>query len=119
MHRRELLTTVANPDARHDYLVELSGEPVRGTRLTIRYIPDRLVAAAAGAATYLGALAVDAGTAPEALAIAVLDDINNELVPRWVEVTVERDQPLPHRVVVEDRQPGWDDPPFLARLKRI
>ena len=119
MRRRERLTTAPNPDARHDYLVELQGEPAPGTRLIIRYVPDRLIADAAGAASYLGALAVETGAAPEALAIAVLDDLNNELIPRWVEVAIERDQPLPHRVVVEDRQPGWDNPPFFARLRRI
>jgi 7-cyano-7-deazaguanine reductase len=49
----------------------------------------------------------------------VLDDLNNELVPRWVELTVERDAPLPHRVVIEDRQPNWDNPQLMARLRRL
>ena len=120
MHRREHLTTAANPDARHDYLVELRGEPVPGTRLTLRYVPDRSVATPDGIAVYLGALAdTTAETGPEALAIAVLDDLNNELIPRWVEVTVERSRPVPHRVVVEDRQPGWDNPPLFARMRRV
>ncbi|WP_353860369.1 hypothetical protein [Azospirillum formosense] len=120
MHRREFLTTAANPDARHDYLVELHGEPAPGTLLTLRYVPDRSIATPDGVAAYLGALsdtAVAAG--PEALAIAVLDDLNNELIPRWVEVTVERARPVPLRVVVEDRQPGWDNPHLFSRMRRV
>lgn len=117
MHRRELLTTVANPDARHDYLVELSGEPAEGVRLTVRYVPDRLVAGPDAFAAYLASAPAD-GTL-EGLALSTLDDVNNELVPRWVEVTAERSTPVPHRVLVEDRQPNWDNPHLFSRMRRI
>ncbi|AWK89274.1 hypothetical protein DEW08_22945 (plasmid) [Azospirillum thermophilum] len=113
--RRERLTTAPTPDSRHDFLVELRGEPMPGTRLRIRYVPDRLVLDPAGLAAYLPALATVPGGL-EALAVAVLDDLNNELVPRWVEVSAERDTPLPHRVSIEDRQPTWDNPVLLGRL---
>lgn len=126
MRRRELLTTLPSPDIRHDYLVELTGEPTPGTRLTLRYVPDRVVATPDGMAAYLAALAGGGGDdgdggggGPEALALGVLDDVNNELVPRWAEVTVERATPLPHRVVVEDRQPAWDNPQIFARLRPL
>ncbi|MDQ2103512.1 hypothetical protein [Azospirillum isscasi] len=117
MHRRALLTTQPNPDARHDYLVELSGEPAPGTRLTLRYVPDRLVAVPDAFAAYLASVAAD-GTL-EGMALAVLDDVNNELVPRWAEVTAERAAPVPHRVLVEDRQPNWDNPHLFSRMRRI
>lgn len=119
MHRRDLLTTAPTPDARHDYLVELAGEPVSGTRLTVRYVPDRVVVESGGFAEYLSTLAPLAGGGPETLALAVLDDLNNELVPRWAEVTIERAAPQLHRVVVEDRQPNWDNPHLFARMRRI
>ncbi len=112
------MTTAPSPDSRHDFLVELRGEPIPGTRLTIRVVPDRLILESAGFVQYL-AEPPDGVPSPESLAMAVLDDLNNELVPRWVEVTVERDAPLPHRVVIEDRQPNWDNPQLMARLRRL
>ncbi|WP_448206592.1 hypothetical protein [Azospirillum sp. sgz302134] len=119
MHRRELLTTRPSPDARHDYLVELAGEPAPGTRLTVRYVPDRVVMEPGGFGAYLPALADLAAEGLEVLALAVLDDLNNELVPRWAEVTAERTTPLPHRIVVEDRQPTWDNPHLFDRMRKI
>ena len=114
MHRRERLTTAANPDARHDYLVTLTGEPQPGTRLELRYVPDRWVIDPAGFAAYLEELAGFPGGL-EALALAVLDDVGNEAVPRWSEVRAVR---AVHRVVVEDRQPNWDNPHLFARMER-
>lgn len=114
LHRRQRLTTTANPDARHDYLVVLSGGPQPGTRLELRYVPDRWVIDPAGFAAYLTALSGFPGGL-EALALAVLDDVGNEAVPRWTEVRAERPT---HRVVVEDRQPGWDNPQLFARMAR-
>ena len=114
LHRRECLTITANPDARHDYLVVLSGEPQPGTVLELRYVPDRWVIDPAGFAAYLSQLAGFPGGL-EALALAVLDDVGNEAVPRWTEVRTER---IAHRVVVEDRQPMWDNPHLFARMER-
>lgn len=114
MHRRERLTTAPNPDARHDYLVTLTGAPQPGTRLELRYVPDRWVIEPAGFAAYLDGLTTFTGGL-EALALAVLDDIGNELVPRWSEVRVES---ASHRVVVEERQPAWDNPHLFARMAR-
>lgn len=113
--RRDRLGLVPSPDARHDYLVELRGEPMAGTRLRVRYVPDLTVLDPTAFAAYLPDLA-EVGDGLEALALAVLDDLNNQLVPRWVEVAAERDAPLFHRTLVEDRQPQWDNPLLLSRL---
>ncbi len=116
--RRERLATRPSPDARHDFLVELSGGPLPGVRLTLRLVPDLLVPDPASVLDYLAEFA-GFPDGLEALAVAILDDLNNELVPRWVEVAVESDAPLPHRVVIEDRQPAWDNPRLLARLRPL
>lgn len=110
--RRDALTTTANPDSRHDYLVELRSTLADDVVLRIRYVPDRLVLTPDGLVIWLARLADGKGPL-EALALAALDDLNNELVPRWAEVAVERRSPLFQRVVVEDRQPDWDNPALL------
>jgi NADPH-dependent 7-cyano-7-deazaguanine reductase QueF len=45
----------------------------------------------------------------ESLALAILDDINNEAVPRWarVRITTRTHGGLHHQVTVEDHQPRW------------
>lgn len=108
---RELLAVAPSPDPRHDYLVGL--ESIVGDAvIVVRYVPDRLVATAESAAGYFAALDPNFGV--EALALMVLDDFNNELVPRWIDVRIERDQPLRHWAQVEDRQPGWDNAHVLG-----
>ncbi|WP_343055005.1 hypothetical protein [Azospirillum oleiclasticum] len=112
--RREDLVTLPSPDPRHDYLVELraAAGPVA---LRVRYVPDRLILDPASLARHTEGLTGGL----EAVALALLDDLANELVPRWLEVTASAETPLPHRVVAEDRQPAWDNPTLLARLERI
>lgn len=119
--RRSLLTTAANPGPHHDYLVQLSrlvpfaGTGAGHTTLSLRYVPDRAILAPPTFERYLDALAGQDWT-PEALAVAVLDDLNNELLPRWLQVEVARNHPFDHRAAVEDRQPTWDNPAVMARL---
>lgn len=103
-HLREMLQIAPSPDPRHDYLVELAGT-AGDAAIQVYYVPDRDIVSPASVAAYLAAQ--DAGQAAEALALAILDDFNNQLVPRWIKVTVTREQPLRHRVAVDDRQPGW------------
>lgn len=110
---RELLSVTPSPDPRHDYLVTLSGAvggaegdgAIAGGRVSISMVPDRLVVVPDSLVDYLAAL--DGSETTEALALRVLDDMLNELVPRWIEVIVTRDTPLRHEVRVEDRQPDW------------
>ena len=44
-------------------------------------------------------------------------DLNNELIPRWVQVTVlGTSADMAHRVTLEDRQPRWDNAALLSRM---
>ncbi|MEE8393877.1 MAG: hypothetical protein V3R66_05985, partial [Rhodospirillales bacterium] len=55
----------------------------------------------------------------EKVAVMVLNDINNEVVARWTQVSVAASKDkASHNVMVEDRQPHWDNPDLLSRLKR-
>ncbi|CAK0741762.1 conserved hypothetical protein [uncultured Gammaproteobacteria bacterium] len=115
-----VLASAANPDCRHDYLVRLNGTTgAQPMRVTVRYVPDRVIVVAGALTRYcelLDKAFASEEAVPEVLAITVLDDFNNQLVPRWVEITVTGHG---HRVVIEDRQPNWDNPVLLARLWRL
>ena len=125
--RRGRLLTTSNPEPRYDYFVSVTGTiPLDALRaaatVTLRFAPDRVVLAPGAFPVYLAALAENAWPTPEAVAAAALADVNNELIPRWVQIavaSVDEHGGEHHRVVIEDRQPGWDNPAFIARLKRL
>jgi NADPH-dependent 7-cyano-7-deazaguanine reductase QueF len=113
--RRAALVSAAAPGPHLDYVVTLSAQ-VRAAEVTLRYVPDRLILEPGAFAGYAAALAGD-WDSPEKLAIAVLDDVNNEVVPRWLQVTVRADRPEgSHAVAATDRQPNWKNPSLMARL---
>ncbi len=119
--RRALLETDANPHPGLDYLVALSGMLVGSgsASLRLRYVPDRRVLRSESFRRYLDALGGEPFGSIETLAATFLDDANNELVPRWVQVLASAEgQGAPaHAVLLEDRQPGWDNAALLARLR--
>ena len=111
--RRARLKTEPNPARKLDYLVGLAHGLDDGTRVEVRYVPDKRVLTEGVFADYVTAISRDGAAAIEAQAATLLDDLNNELVPRWIAVSVARGG---HRVLCEDRQPNWDNPSLLARL---
>lgn len=127
VHRREKLTTEENPDSRIDYVSTLEGAlawDAGNARIVIRYVPDRIILRPDGIGTYMEALTQIDWKNLEALATAILDDINNEVVARWVQVTVFEDAPDQdkvdaHSVMLEDRQPKWENDALLSRLRLL
>ena len=85
------------------------------TRVEIDYVPDRLVAERGGLDAWLAALGPLADAPTEDLALAVLADLNDVLVPRQVRVVLRHGA---LRVALDDAQPSWDDPDLPARLTR-
>ena len=115
--RREHLETVANPNLKIDYIVTLSGTVNDGCRVEIRYVPDVTVLKPESVKTYLTALGTMNWFMLEALGLTILNDLNNELVPRWTQVTVLGTcAELAHRITLEDRQPRWDNQILLSRI---
>ena len=113
--RRQRLATTANPAPWHDYRVRWGGTLADGRLLTAEYVPDRLVLTPRAFADYLGQLDSAPWQTLEELVVTVLDDLNNQLVPRWVRVTGSLEQgPIRHHATAQDRQPGWDNPGLLS-----
>ncbi|MBB4314113.1 hypothetical protein [Roseospira marina] len=114
--RRSRLAVQANPAERLDYRVTLTqpipvdsaGVPARAgpAVLVVDYVPDRVVLDPVAFSRYAAALGAMTWPGLEALGVAILDDVNNEAVPRWLRVVVRRGR---HRVWLMDRQPGWGD----------
>ena len=124
--RRELLATAPNPGERHDYMVVLEGSfTLEGSdqrvNAALRYVADRRVLPLDAFGAYLESLNGGAWPSLEAVALVMLGDVNNELIPRWVQIRLVAgtgdlgDLGKRHSVIIEDRQPGWDDPTLLAR----
>ena len=115
--RREHLETGENLNAKIDYVVTLSGTISETCRVDIRYIPDLTVLKPASLNTYLSTLSALGWDHLEALGLAILNDLNNEVIPRWVQITVwGKSADMAHRVTLEDRQPRWDNPALLSRI---
>lgn len=122
--RRDLLSTAPNPRPGLNYLASLQQQlpmdvlpaDMRSpAMLAVRFVPDRLILAAGALPRFATELASQEWSSPEALATAVFDDINNELVPRWLNLRLDAGDG--HRIVLEDRQPGWDAAHLLDRLE--
>lgn len=119
--RREILKTRPNPQSGLDYLVAIDAAASSGRDIRLRYVPDKLLLRPDAFDAYLTALTSMDELPAEELALAIIEDINNEVVPRWVQVQIKdgANDPAPgagaYRVLIEDRQPNWDNPQIVAR----
>ena len=109
--RRAVLAPSVLPPARVEYVVRMDLECENGN-LTLTYVPDRFTVDEAAVAAYLP-LVMAMSLSTELKAITILEDLVNELVCRWLRVSLSLEG---KSVVVEDRQPGWRNDDLLARL---
>lgn len=127
--RQALLAPIANPAIKRDSLSSLSGtthielfEKPSSIDVTLTYAPDRFVVTRGNWNTYLQHLGSTARfPSLEAFADTILDDVNNEIVPRWLQVQAKLtlDEHVIQTVLVEDRQPNWDNAALLYRAPRL
>ena len=116
--RRALLTGKSSPDTEHEILVRLEqtvsfkGEP-DPIQIRIMYIPDRLVLPGKCLQAYFNAVSTSDCEAQEALAVQLLDDFNNEIAPRWVQIDITTPGA---QITATDRQPGWENPNLLSTI---
>jgi len=124
--RRSLLSAVRNPDSKLEYVISISGHMTpfdsdQRSGVVLRYVPDRLILDPPAFGRYLDAMGSFQWPSLEEAAVTLLNDISNELVARWVQVSVIAPQHIDpgihsHDVLLEDRQPNWDNAGLLARL---
>jgi NADPH-dependent 7-cyano-7-deazaguanine reductase QueF len=115
---RHLLTTAPAPATGLVSIVTLSATMNNSMALALSYVPDKLILTRTGFDAYAAARNAAPLTTPEAIAADIAADVANELVPRWLRVTVNSHSggAINHSVTVEDRQPGWD---HLSLLKNV
>ncbi len=98
-------------------------ENVFPARMTLRYVPDKLILKTDCLTEYYAEIKRIAFDNFESAAVLLMDDFNNELVPRWINLRLDtqtsvNDQIRYHETALEDRQPKWNNPRLLDRLER-
>ncbi|MBT6095246.1 MAG: hypothetical protein HOH04_10210 [Rhodospirillaceae bacterium] len=127
IQRREMLAPIANPGGGRDYVITLGGDielPDHGGAMavTLRYVPDRHVLAPNTYGNYLATIGELKWETLEAVAVAILDDVSNELLPRWAQVSLRHvgdGHTERHDICLEECQPGWRNDDLLYRLPPI
>jgi len=114
LHARRARLKTAASATRHFAIVTLDAT-FGAFSMRLRYVPDRDLLDPEALGDYVRAVDVD-GQTPEALAEMILEDINDQVIPCWLDVTLRRDGTITHEVRIEDRQPRWNDKGLLARL---
>jgi 7-cyano-7-deazaguanine reductase len=127
--RRALLTVTSNPDETLDYVSGIQGtllslDKKQPTVISIHYVPDRLIVTSESFTNYLTALSEQPWQNLEELATTILGDLSNQLVARWICVkgtSSEGTYPdlRAHEVLIEDRQPDWDNSSLLSRSENF
>lgn len=86
----------------------------------VTYVPDSCILNVTSLHSYLTALANFPEMTPERSGKTLLEDANNELVPRWVRVTLigrpEVETVGSYRCLFQDSQPNWSNPALTAAV---
>jgi 7-cyano-7-deazaguanine reductase len=125
--RRSTLSTSPNPDMTLDYIISLSGTiqthippiPHSNVSITLYYVPDREIAMPEPWRNYLDILASHKWETLEELAVTVLADIKDQLIPRWAELSIiSLTEASQHSILLNENQPGWSNPSLLSAIER-
>ena len=88
----------------------------RDVNIHIRYVPDRLICDVPRMTPYFSALDGQDWAGIEELANFITDDFSNELIPRWISVSLSLlIDGVAHSTHVMDRQPLWNNPALMQR----
>lgn len=119
--------TRSNPRVNRDYIITLKitlplapaeTKVRRDVNVHIRYVPDRLICDAPRMMFYFNSLDGQDWVGIEDLANLITDDFCNELIPRWISVSLSLYvDGTEHSAHVTDKQPLWDNPRLIPRLE--
>ena len=113
---RAFLKTTPNPNPKLDYLTELRKQLSSTLRVTLTYVPDKLLLRPEAFNGYLKAALPTIAEPYESFAHVLLEDVNNEVVPRWLKIEIISETNPTRRIVLIDSQPKWNNAPLLASL---
>lgn len=95
------LKTYPNPDNRKSW--KITAEINSPKKFSLQFIPDKLMANHEDLKRLLERHISDDDSTPEENALRLIESVNNELVPIWLEVTYEYNGIT---ITIEDEQPG-------------
>ena len=106
----QTLKTIPNPNPKSDYVTQLSIAPINDVSVTIAYVPDKLILIPDTLAIYLENKKNFLCEPLEDFAQKLLEAINNEVIPRWIRITLQYEPTatLKRKVTVIDQQPKWN-----------
>ncbi len=124
LQRQESINTIKNPNMTNEYLCQISCEITNkiSIKINLCYIPDKLVILPESFKLYLNSLNITNISPIEAMAHIILDDLNNQLVAKWTQITIDDNKNNPdigHKILLEDRHPRWDNKDLLNRIDRF
>jgi len=121
---REAINVARNQRTDFDYIVqrrdqvlvdEITGVDKKEIVVFLHFVPDRhILAPNDGLSSYYDKIGHEIWGSPEEFAQSIVDDLNNELVPRWLRLQVRFADG--HELIFEDRQPKWHNDGLLAQL---
>ncbi|NQY82224.1 MAG: hypothetical protein HRT36_04195 [Alphaproteobacteria bacterium] len=110
--RQEAINIVATTPLRPEALLRTEGRYNASHEVRIRYVPDRYRLPEGSFQNYLLTLPDTVWHDISESAFVIMDDLSNQLVPKWIQVMV---QTATDAALVEDRQPQWQNAALLSR----
>lgn len=125
IYSKEALSSFPNPHRNKTYTVSIVQEITLGNQIFLfglRYVPDKLLLNHDSLAGYLEQILANNSKKPEILAHDILEDIIDQVIPKWIEVNLKHEENKFGQnvlITIEDRQPDWQDDGLLKRLPAV
>lgn len=95
------IETLPCPDNRKNWTISI--ETKSPINILVCIIPDKLIVDHVQFKQYLRTQNIEDFSNPEEMLIKIIEDVNNAIVPKWVEITYKSDDII---IKVEDKQVG-------------